>query len=190
MLGEVKDYITEGENHYKHKHVIKIKNRTGESFHFLVVSAKSDSSLRIGPWSKKSLSFKERRGVAKGFLFVNEQGRRLKLKGLESYIFDRVARVQSAFPELIRDLVDVHGEYGFSRSFRRGSNSEVLNRGLDEATIDRKNRWRKIERAGARKVKLKMRDHYAEVLVSLKSFLKYSQALQQAVKGVSLFFIL
>lgn len=113
MLGEVKDYITEGENHYKHKHVIKIKNRTGESFHFLVVSAKSDSSLRIGPWSKKSLSFKERRGVAKGFLFVNEQGRRLKLKGLESYIFDRVARVQSAFPELIRDLVDVHGEYVF-----------------------------------------------------------------------------
>ena len=112
------------------------------------------------------------------------------MKGLESYIFDRVARVQSAFPEFNRDSVDVHGEYGFSRSFRRGSNSEVLNRGLDEATIDRKNRWRKIERAGARKAKLKMRDHYAEVLVSLKSFLKYSQALQQAVKGVSLFFIL
>ena len=61
--------------------------------------------------------------------------------------------------------------------FRRGSNSEALNRGVDEATIDRNNRWRKIEKAGARKANLRMRDHYAEVLVSLKSFLKYAQAL-------------
>ena len=61
--------------------------------------------------------------------------------------------------------------------FRRGSNSEALNRGVDEATIDRNNRWRKIEKAGARKANLSMRDHYAEVLVSLRSFLKYSQAL-------------
>ena len=48
---------------------------------------------------------------------------------------------------------------------------------VDEATIDRNNRWRKIEKAGARKANLSMRDHYAEVLVSLRSFLKYSQAL-------------
>ena len=61
--------------------------------------------------------------------------------------------------------------------FRRGSNSEALNRGVDEATIDRNNRWRKIEKTGARKANLSMRDHYAEVLVSLRSFLKYSQAL-------------
>ena len=78
---------------------------------------------------------------------------------------------------MIRESVDVHEEYGLSRSFRRESNSIALNREVDEATIDRNNRWRKIEKAGARKANLRMRDHYAEVLVSLRSFLKYYQAL-------------
>ena len=52
----------------------------------------------------------------------------LKLRNLEPFILDRVARVQSSFPDLIRESVDVHEEYGISRSFRRGSNSEALNR--------------------------------------------------------------
>ena len=74
--------------------------------------------------------------------------------------------------KLIRDSVDVHEDNCLSRSLRRGSNSEVLNRGVDKATIDRNNRWRKIERTRTKEAKLPMRDHYAEVLVSLKSFLK------------------
>ena len=73
--------------------------------------------------------------------------------------------------------MDVHEEYGLSRSFRRGSTSEAINRGVTDSEIDRNNRWRKEERAGARKAKLKMRDHYSEVLVSLRSYLRYSQAL-------------
>ena len=71
----------------------------------------------------------------------------------------------------------MHEEYGLSHSFRRGSTSEALNRGVTEMMIDRNNRWRKEERAGARKAKLKMRDRYTEVLVSLGNYLKYSQAL-------------
>ena len=182
VLGEARQYITEAENHCKHKHVIlplrgRFKGETGESFHFLAVTAETDSGLRIGCWLKRSLEFKEERGATRGFLFVDGKEKRLKLRNLEPFILDRVARVQSSFPDLIRESVDVHEEYGLSRSFRRGSNSEALNRGVDEATIDRNNRWRKIERAGARKAKLRMRDHYAEVLVSLRSFLKYSQAL-------------
>ena len=54
-----------------------------------------------------------------------------------------------------------------SISFRRGSNSEALNRGVSEAAIDRSNWLRKVDRAGARKAKLQKRDHHTEVLVSL-----------------------
>ena len=64
--------------------------------------------------------------------------------------------------------MDIYEEYRLSQSFRRGSNSEALNRGLKENIFDRNNRWRKEERAGARKVKLKMRDHYTDVIVALK----------------------
>ena len=90
---------------------------------------------------------------------------------------NRIAGVQDKYPSLISSSIDVHEEYGLSRSFRRGSTSEALHRGVTEMMINRNNRWRKEERAGARKAKLKMRDHYTEILVSLGNYLKYCQAL-------------
>ena len=99
----------------------------------------------------------------------------MKLKDLEGGILDRIAKVQRAFPVLISAAVNVHEEYGLSCSFRRGSTSEAINRGVTDSVVDRNNRLRKEERDSARKAKLKMRDHYSEVLVSLESYLKYSQ---------------
>ena len=97
----------------------------------------------------------------------------MKLKDLEGGILDRLAKVQRFFPVLISHAVDVHKEYDLSRSFRRGSTSESINRRVTHSEKDRNNRWKKEERAGARKAKLRMRDHYLEVLVSLGSYLKY-----------------
>ena len=42
-----------------------------------------------------------------------------------------------------------------SRSFQRGCNSEALNRGVSEGTIDRNDRWRKEARAGSKKGEIK-----------------------------------
>ena len=182
VLGETKEFYKEGQSHGNHKHVIlplrgRFKGESGESYHLVVVTAKSNSGLQIGPWIKRALEWRERRRIERGFLFADESGRRTTLKDFDGEILERIARVQSSFPELILSSINVHEEYGLSRSFRRGSNSEALNRGVSEATIDRNNRWRKVERAGARKAKLQMRDHYTEVLVSLKRYLEYSQAL-------------
>lgn len=52
----------------------------------------------------------------------------------------------------------------------RGSNSEAQNRGVEDGDIDRNNRWRKVDRAGARKYQLRMRDHYIDALVSVEMF--------------------
>ena len=66
VLGKARQYIAESKNHYKHKHTIlllrgRFKCETGESFHFLAVTAETDSRLRIGCWLEKSLLFKEER---------------------------------------------------------------------------------------------------------------------------------
>ena len=114
---------------------------------------------------------------------MNEQGRRASLKDFEGEILEQVTRVQSSFPDLILTLVNVQEEYGLTRSFRRGSNSEALNRGVSEVAIDRNNRWRKVERAGVRKAKLLTSDYYTEVLVSLKRYIQYSQALHPLYKN-------
>ena len=101
----------------------------------------------------------------------------MKLKHLDGRIMDRVARVQRNFLLLIGSTVDVREEYILSRSFRRGFTLEALNRWVSDSEVGRTNRWRKEKRTGARKAKLRMRDHYSEVLVSLDSYLRYSQAL-------------
>ena len=87
----------------------------------------------------------------------------MRSKNLEVDILDQIARIQQEHPYLIRPGLDVYEENGLSRSFRRDSNSEAQNRGVEDGDIDRNNRWRKVDRAGARKVKLRMRDHYIDV---------------------------
>ena len=94
--------------------------------------------------------------MIKGFFFCTEDRRRIKFKNLKGEILDRVARVQRNFPLLIGSTVDVHEEYELSCSFRRGSTSEALNRGVSDSEVEKNNRWRKEERTGARKAKLRM----------------------------------
>ena len=53
---------------------------------------------------------------------------------------DRVAGVQDKYPSLKSSSIDVHEDYGLSHSFKRGSTSEALNRGVTEMMIDRNNR--------------------------------------------------
>lgn len=171
VLGETRNYFQENQCNLQHKHVVlplrgRFKGEDGEGFHFVAVSSKTDSGLRIGPWVQRGLDIKDKRGRMNGFFFANKQNRQMKLKYLESCILDRIARVQTNYSELISSSINVHDEYGLLRSFRRGSNSEALNRGVSEAVIDRNNRWRKEERAGARKAKFRMRDHYTDVFVS------------------------
>ena len=55
--------------------------------------------------------------------------------------------------------------------------SETLKIEVNNSAVDRNSRRRKEERAGASKAKLKMRDHYTKVLVSLESYLKYPHTL-------------
>ena len=122
VLGEARDYITEAENHCKHKHVIfslrgRFKGETSESFHFLPVTTKTDWGLIIGSWLKRSLNFKERKWGTKGFLFIDGQGRRIKVKGLESFILERITRVQSSFQEFIRDSGIMYSEKKHTQRF-------------------------------------------------------------------------
>ena len=121
------------------------------------------------------LFFKRKERKGERFLFQFKRGKANETERLGRGILDRIAKVQRVFSVLISAAVNVHEEYGLSCSFRRGFTSEAINRGVTDSVVDRNNRLRKEERDSARKEKLKMRDHYSEVLVSLESYLKYSQ---------------
>ena len=84
-----------------------------------------------------SIDVQEECGVS-CFWMIKEEEHLSKI--LRLIFFGRRARVRIRYPRLITSSIDVQEEYGLSRSFRRGSNSKALNRGVSEVTIDRNNR--------------------------------------------------
>ena len=77
---------------------------------------------------KGGVQLREEMGLVRGFFFVDCKGKKLSIMVLEGYILRRIARMQQDYPDLIRSTIDLHENYGLSRSFRRGSNSEAQNR--------------------------------------------------------------
>ena len=129
-LGETRKFFLEATRNVKHPHVVlplrgRFKGEKGESYHFVAVTSKSNSVLQIGVWIERALSLKERRGIRHGLFFTDSRGGRMSSRDLEPGILERIIEVQRLHPELIRSEVDVCENYGISRSFRRGSNSEA-----------------------------------------------------------------
>ena len=122
--------MMDGRNNRLHPHVVlplkgRFKGVTRESFHFVVVTARISSGLMIEKWLERGITFRERRGVVRGYFFANSKGEMMKSKELKVDILDRIAIIQQGYPDLIRPGVEVHEEYGLSRSFERSSNSEA-----------------------------------------------------------------
>ena len=136
----------------------------------MVVTARSNSGLEIGRLLERGICFREKIGVTRGSFFANTKGKMIRSNDLEMDILDRIARIQQRHPELIQPRLEVHKEYRISISFRRGSKSEAQNREVEDDDIDHNNRWRKVKRAGTRKAKIRMSDHYTDMLVSRESF--------------------
>ena len=182
LLRDTRAYFAEARRNSKLSHVVlplcgRFKGETGETFDFVTVTAKSDSGLKIGSWVERGIDSRDKREITQDYFFTSIKGRIMRSRDLEIDILDRIARIQQEYPDLIRPGLEIHEKYRLSRSFRLGSNSEDQNLRVDDWDIDRNNRWRKVERAGARKVKLRTRGHYTDVLVSLESFSRYSHAL-------------
>ena len=103
VLGETHDYIHESKNHRTYKHVDlpfrgRFKGGSGENFHFVAFTTRTDSDLCIGPWVRRALDLKENRNLIRGFFFVNNKGKILFFKGMEVDILYRIAAIQSKHP--------------------------------------------------------------------------------------------
>ena len=97
----------------------------------------------------------------------------------EARFHEVLCEVQLRRPDLIPFMVDVPEDYGIARSFRRGSDSEALSRGVSQTDIDAMNRWRNLEKAKGRRPTFgSMREHYAdERITALERSLRYSSVL-------------
>jgi len=120
---------------------------------------------------------KERQGITHGPAFSHHQGDILDDRWLELEILDRIALVQQQKPDIVRPDIQVHEEYGISRSFCQGATTEARNVKVSKEDIKLMNRWHNFEEAKGRRPCLQMQDHYLDISQSIPSLLRFSKAL-------------
>jgi len=85
--------------------------------------------------------------------------------------------LQKSIDGLISPNVDLFEDFGASRSFQRGSNSQAVNMGVSQPPIDLNNKWSSDVRAKGRKMSLNMCAHYTDIRLVIARYLEYSEAL-------------
>ena len=64
--------------------------------------------------------------------------------------------------EVLNPKVKVEDEASLLRSIIKGSVAQARNMQIPKDVIDSNNRWRKVERAGARQITVGMMEYYSE----------------------------
>jgi hypothetical protein len=182
-LQGTRDAFVESGNHETLPHVVvaligRFKNEIGEHKHLLPLAEKIASGLKPRVWIGRMLEWYRARGITNGPVFRDPKtGNAARAGSYEYDILVELDGIQKEEGDVISDTVDVFERYGVSRSFRRGSNTQAINQGVSEADIDHNNRWSRTERSKGRTPMVRMQQHYADVLLMLPTFLRYSLAL-------------
>ena len=135
---------------------------------------------------------KKKIGWTDGPAITNSKGVLYSLKDLDDKLVEVLSRIystqQDLFPieiiDFIRRAKDDHTKiikkyYSCFRTFRRTSDSRALemNHTLKQDDIDIVNRWKSVENARGKRPGRQMKQHYAEVSVLLKPYLRYTSAM-------------
>jgi hypothetical protein len=155
----------------------RFKNEDGERYHLTPLAERTASGIELGVWVGRLVDLKLLQGLDRGPAFSNRVGQPIDTRWLELEILDRLHLIQGERPDLIPQDVNVHDEYGISRSFRRGATTQARNQGVAENDINAMNRWRNAENAQGRKPRLKMQDHYSDIRQMVPTLLRFSRAL-------------
>jgi len=141
----------------------RFKNEDGERYHLTPLAWRTASGIELGVWVTRLVELMILQNLQRGPAFSNRRGQPLDTRWLELELMDRLHIIQGERPDLIASDVNVHEDYGISRSFRRGATTEARNRGVQPNDIDVMNRWRNAENAQGRKPCLRMQDHYSDI---------------------------
>ena len=86
----------------------KFKGDADKTFHFVVVTAKSSSGLKIWYRMDRGIVSRDKQGVTQRYLFTNSKGGMIRSRHLEVDMLDRIARIQQEHFNLIRSGLDVN----------------------------------------------------------------------------------
>jgi hypothetical protein len=155
----------------------KYKTENEERYHLTPLAFRSASGLEFGRWVARLADAKRMQGLTHGPAFSSERGEVVDPRWIEMEILDRLRAIQERDSSVIKEDVQVYEEYGISRSFRRGATTEARNQRVSESDINLMNRWRNFEKAGGKRPRMRMQDHYSDITLMIPSLIRFSQAL-------------
>lgn len=155
----------------------RLKGENGEKYHLTPLCSTTSSGLEVEKWVRRLVQCQQHFGRCHGPAFTTLIGSPAYTHTFEMGILDRLQAIQARHPELISPDVQVHDEYGLSRSFRRGFTSEARARKVDDRDVRLINRWRSFDEGHGRRPRLNMQDHYSDIRLLIPALLRYSHAL-------------
>ena len=84
---------------------------------------------------------------------------------------------QDLFPTKVETIQDLRKSYQVFRTLRRTSGTQALEMKVNKDDIDVVNRWAGVEKAQGRRPGQEMRHYYADIMLLLKPFQRYTQAM-------------
>jgi hypothetical protein len=152
LSGTKRNFAASGRHRLPHVVVALIgrfKREIGELDHMLPLAAVTKSGLKPREWIGRMLDWYGERGITNGPVFRDfGTGEAVRSITYEFDILTELEEIQNGRGDIISETVDVFEQYGVSRSFRRGSNSQAINQDVSARDIDHNNRWSKIESFG------------------------------------------
>jgi hypothetical protein len=184
FLMECSEFITrrdDGRENAKHPHCViplmgRFKQESGERNLIMVLANETKSRLKIRKWVDllSGLLQVEGRSGEVGPAICDKDGTVLERWKLNGELHAMLSKVQSLDNNLIPLNVKVEERFNIYRSFRRGATTRAKEQGIDEATIEMNNRWRKWQNKQGSMPNLPMTQLYVEISQALGSKLRFS----------------
>ena len=122
----------------------RFKNVKGQVVFCQPLATTTNDGFNIIQWFHRCISAHAAGGMGSGLLFRNEQGNKLSLAEMDTWLHDILHKVQQKFPSVIPDATQIEDEFSVYRSLRRGANTEARNVRIPQDIIDANLRWRKV----------------------------------------------
>lgn len=154
----------------------RFKGEQGFRCHKIPMASSSESGLEYRWWIEQVISAREEESRNSGPMFCNSNGRVADSKVCERLFHRLLEGIQKDRPDLIDPDEDIF-QYGLGRSMRRGAETRARVALVPPEVVDTICRWRTIERAKGARPKMKIRDHYSDVIQLAPLVVEFSRAL-------------
>jgi hypothetical protein len=156
----------------------KIKGESGDRAHLLPCVPKTSSGIKVREKLKRLLDFKKSIGHVTGPAISDMKGKIYSSRSLNDAFLEILEDLfethRELFPSSIEDKETLRKRIQAYRTFRRTSDSIAIDEGVSQTDIDVVNRWQAVEKAKGSRPNRPMRQHYAELELLLRPFLRYT----------------